>query len=822
MKSKIIQIFWKNLNVKLVFVYLIIAALCTGFVLLANYLFSDFRKHKEQYRLETQILLKTGNLVSHFYSLQEYANLFLVNKDASFLKTYQTEVNSFQQELEQILQFTNHEDENIFLNEILDLLYEKKIMLMRLHELFDDKTDIDILYKKIIGKIEGEIDDVIISRLEANSMAQNDTVWKKPKNFGQRLKEAFRPAGKRGKEIATINSAVFSDTTSQTTVVITPLIDSLYILIKDYQYQYDKKLGSIENELQILHSADQLITREITTLLLKLHQTMLLNVISLGEDYEKNVYDVLTWSTVGGGIALLVITTLIIFIFINLKTIRKTHEALRVEKLKTEEQMENRHQLLLAISHDIKTPLNALLGYLELWETLKLHPKQHKELHTMKYSGKYILALLNNLLEFTRLEQHKSQIIVENIEIKPFFMDILMMFQPMCIEKTNKLTYNINVDDHLQVLLDSLKLKQIVVNLISNAVKYCSKGEVQVNVETIQDPDFQLKITISDTGKGIPKEKIAMLFEPFTRIEQNSAGIEGSGLGLYVVKGLVDLMKGTIEIETEENQGTSVTFTIPCENVPESAQSMVSQKESLKIWVVEDDVVQLQVFVSMLEKLGHTTISSTNKEEFEETVEMYINNTIPIDFNLVFSDLEIGNLSGYDVLKKLKSFTDIPVICLSGSFEISKTELQEIGFHDFLEKPFTLNQLEKILASIHNPKDEIAPSLFSVNTLNKMFKNDKEKIIALLDTFASFLPNDIKELEQALEEGNLSLVQQIAHRILPFCKQIEASEVTPILIKIERFRKQRNICFEDLKPNIILLVVNLRKLLIQILHHHLE
>jgi signal transduction histidine kinase/response regulator of citrate/malate metabolism len=806
MKSRIVQLFSRNINTKLAFVLAIIVLLCTGFVLLTKNLFSDFKKQQEQYRHSTQVLLEIDNLVSQFYEIQEYGNLFLVQKDARYLNTYQTQIDTFQQKLEQIIHLIEHEDNTQYFSEITRLLQEKKIMLKRLQQLFVTKKDVDYLYQKISLKIEEELHKEFPLPEITMKMVQ-DTVWQEHKSFGQRLRDAFRSSKKRGKNISAINTLIIMDTVMQQSLEASALLDSLHNITQQYQHQYTTKIEKIEIELYALLTADQYITREITDLLLKLHEDMLLDVISLGEDYEKNAQQALMRSAITGIVALLLITAFIIFIFRNIKAIRVAYKVAALEKQKAEELMESRHQLLLAISHDIKTPLNALLGYLELWENEKLSTSQLREINTMQYSGKYMLALLNNLLEFTRLEQQKTQITQENIEIVPFFMEIMEMFQPLCNEKNNTLNYRMEVQHHPQILIDSLKLKQITVNLISNAVKYTTKGEIDVRVQEICEPNLHLKITISDTGKGIPKEKLATLFEPFTRVEKNSSGIEGSGLGLFVVKGLVELLGGIVEIQTEEDQGTSVSFTVPFENVLENVQPVISPVKPLKIWIIEDDATQLQVIASMLRKLGHTAITSATKEAFENQLQ-----TSEQNYDMVFTDLQMGDLNGYEVLQKIKFHSNLPVICLSGNAATSKTELQRIGFDDFLEKPFSIHQLEKILISIHHKKTDLPSNLFSLHTLYELFGNDKETIFELLNTFSKILPDDIQKLERAMTEENLFLAQQTAHKLLPFCKQINAKGVVPLLEKIDLSKKQTHIHFSDYKEEVSLLIINLKNL----------
>jgi len=810
MKSKIIKLFEISIKTKLVYICLIFILACIGFASITRSLFENFQKHQEQYRSSTHNLLEIGNLVTNFFEIQENGKQFLMRKDIGYLHTYQVQIDSFQFKLEQIVQLIKHKDDLLYLNSITTLLLEKKIILEELQQLFANKEVIDSLYNKISSRIEKEINKET-SKVDANAIMLQDTVWQKNKTFGERLRDAFRSNKKRNADIAAINTIVVNDSVIEKTMKVNHLLDSLRFVLQKQQNQYITKIENIENELYALLNADLIITKDITHLLLQFHEEMLLNVISLGDEFEGKTQLALRWSLLVGAIASLFIIIFILLIYRNVKVIRKTNVALAVEKQKTEELMESRHQMLLSISHDIKTPLNALLGYLELWENENFSPEQFRELSTMQYSGKYIMALLNNLLEFTRLEQQKSQISKENIEIVPFVMEIMEMFQPLCIEKNNKLNYVIDVEHNPQILMDTLKLKQILVNLISNAVKYTAQGEINVHVKEVCEPVLTLKVKVSDTGKGIPKEKLSTLFDAFTRVEKNSSGIEGTGLGLFVVKGLVDLLGGEIDIETEESRGTTVTFSIPFEPVLEITKPVDLPLKSLMIWVIEDDATQLQVIVSMLKKLGHTVITSANKNQF---VRVLNNMQQPPDFDVVFTDLEIGDFNGYEVLRKIKYYSNTPVICFSGTCTTSKAELQQTGFDDFLEKPFSMHQLEKILRNIIHQKTET--DFFSLHTLNEMFDNDKETVLSLLKKFTTSLPYDIQKFETALADENLALIQQTAHRLLPFCKQINAREVVPILEKIELSKKEDDVCFNNLKEEVTLLIIKLKKLLLKI------
>jgi signal transduction histidine kinase len=242
------------------------------------------------------------------------------------------------------------------------------------------------------------------------------------------------------------------------------------------------------------------------------------------------------------------------------KSLRQSRELSESKRI-TEELMQSRHQLLLSISHDVKAPLCSILSYLEFWEKDDLSAEEIRQLSSMQNSATHILNMLTNLLEFSRLEQKKTQIQNQTIEPIPLFLEIIDLFKPMADGKNLKFSYQFKNLDNCQITIDSLKLRQIVTNLISNAIKYTTQGEIQLFAELLSD-SAHLKIVVSDTGVGIPKEKLGTIFDPFLQFENRSANIEGSGFGLFVVKGLTDVLNGTISVESSE-KGTTFDVELP-------------------------------------------------------------------------------------------------------------------------------------------------------------------------------------------------------------------------------------------------------------------
>jgi len=306
-----------------------------------------------------------------------------------------------------------------------------------------------------------------------------------------------------------------------------------------------------------LLSADQQIGRDISAVLIQLHQTALDRVMEMMLQKDASTKQVLF----AGALAFLVVSGFIFIIYRDAqKNLRQSRE-LADAKRRTEELMQSRHQLLLSISHDIKAPLCSILSYLEFWDKDNLSTEEIRQLSSMQNSATHILDMLNNLLEFSRLEQKKTQIQNQCIEPIPLFLEIVDLFKPMATDKNLKLSYQFSGLDNCRITIDSLKLRQIVTNLISNAIKYTTQGEIKLCVELLSKPE-RLRITVSDTGIGIPKEKLHTIFDSFMQIENRPANVEGSGFGLFVVKGLTDVMNGKIAVKSSE-QGTTFEVELP-------------------------------------------------------------------------------------------------------------------------------------------------------------------------------------------------------------------------------------------------------------------
>ena len=251
---------------------------------------------------------------------------------------------------------------------------------------------------------------------------------------------------------------------------------------------------------------------------------------------------------------MVLILILITLIILDINRGRRNHNDLKKANQRTMEIMESRHKLLLSVSHDIKTPLNSIQGYLELMS-------QSSSVTAMKNASQHILSMLENLLEFSSIDQGKQHINLSDFSIQLLAQEIYEMFLPLANQKGLQLRVEA---PSLNICSDRVKLKQLIINLISNAIKYTPAGEVSLHITCDKDV---LAITIVDTGVVIPLEKQEQLFLPFIRLEEHHALASGTGLGLYVVKCILELLQGSITLNSQLGEGSSFTVQVPITHV---------------------------------------------------------------------------------------------------------------------------------------------------------------------------------------------------------------------------------------------------------------
>ena len=575
------------------------------------------------------------------------------------------------------------------------------------------------------------------------------------------------------------------------------ILSDLKILSEKASTEYRKRVKEYERKTAELITDDNHLSEEIAELLLDLNKEILESTVLEMGISEDVINENITASTYIAGAVLILIVVFVILILSDVNKgfrARKAAEKARAEaeeaQKKAEELMESRHKMLLTVSHDIKSPLASIIGNLELMD----NTGNEKEVASIQQSAEHILNLLNNLLEFSSLEQGRLQVEKSRFNVKALCSETASMFEPIALKKNLKFIVENNLSDNLQVNSDPLKLRQIIGNLISNAIKYTIEGHIEfkANLE-----DGQLAFRVEDSGIGIPPDKLDEIFKPFVRTDSGSKLSEGSGYGLSVVKGLVDLMEGSIDVASEVGKGSQFTVRIPVETsiaemagdtikgqTQNASTEMVAQQ---RILVIDDDDTLLTVVSNMIEKLGHQVQICRSKNDIDEALRD------TTTFDSVLTDREMGAISGNTILSLFKQANPKkPVYLMTARVDYDIEKASKEGFDGFLPKPFKIKDLESIFGR-HASKDEVTLPDTETNfadfpELCDMMGGEEVAIRGVLTVFASSTADNLVALNECLETDDFIRAHELCHKMLPMFIQLQQDDAVPFLSKMNELR----------------------------------
>lgn len=389
-------------------------------------------------------------------------------------------------------------------------------------------------------------------------------------------------------------------------------------------------------------------------------------------------------------------------------------EALRQEKIKGEKANEAKSIFLFNMSHDIRTPMNAIVGYSQLMKKELTNPKLVHYQEMIEQSSKLLLSIINNVLDMARVESGKMEL-DENFEVVGNVSQLVCSaFAAEASRKNIELHENVNVE-HKYVIVDSTKMQEILSNLISNAIKYTPEGgKVLIDVQELpydKEGYVLIQTKVTDTGIGMSEEFLPSLFDLFTR-ERNTtlSKIPGTGLGMAIVKNFVDLMNGSIEVESKLGKGSTFTITIPHKladkdytyrNIESSNECDIDFKGK-RILLAEDNELNAEITTTILSKMGFEVKVVEDGILCVNEIQRQPANT----YDLILMDIQMPNMDGYKAthcIRHLSQFekANIPIIAMSANaFEEDKKKAFDAKMNDYITKPIDFQKMEVVLKYI--------------------------------------------------------------------------------------------------------------------------
>ena len=479
----------------------------------------------------------------------------------------------------------------------------------------------------------------------------------------------------------------------------------------------------------------------------------------------------------------------------NITAKKQMEQFWKSEKERALENSKLKSDFLASMSHEIRTPMNAVLGLTTLLKETNLNSDQKDYVVTIQRSAKSLLTLINDILDHSKIEAGKLDITNAPFSLKSLAHEIADNFKPMVMEKNIELKLNFTELNHETFNSDANRIRQIMINLIGNAVKFTKQGHVELQFIS-EGPNT--KVVVKDTGSGMTPVEVSHLFQKYFQTK-NGQSVGGTGLGLNICKQLVDLLNGEIGVTSELGKGTQFWFSLPLE-VCELAtpDATVMDAESLLftnqfqglVLIAEDSTVNQKVITNYLSKLGLQSVIANNGEE---AVKMY--QTHHPDLILMDSNMPVMN--GLEATKKIvelqsqnPDFKKTPIVGLSADVRQANFDNNiQAGMAAFLTKPIELNKLVALLKQYFTATIATASQ---IEKIKHLMVGDQLLIEILLQDFATQAPEKISQMGELLASKNLTELYQVSHGLKSAAAELDAHELYQILATIEQLADEND------------------------------
>ena len=678
-------------------------------------------------------------------------------------------------------------------------------------------TPTDQIYQEQLDSLIAQQDSLLSTphiRRKVITHHNSYTIHHKKKGFFKRLADVFAPGKEDSTQVSNVIQEEYTDTLDE---VYSP-IDTISSMITGIQHKVfqtrQKETERLNTRISSLRVIGSGLSQRVNQLLENIEhdeQEAARTKLMQEEEIRKEAAETMAKIAIAAFVLVLVFS-----IVIARDITRNNHYRRELEKAKSyaENLLVAREKLMLTITHDIKAPAGSIIGYIDLLIRLVNDRRQQFYLSNMKSSAQHLLALVTSLLDYHRLEAGKMDLHPVAFNPHELLTDIYNSFLPLAEKKQLQLDFKEKLPETLTLEGDPFRIRQIVENLLSNALKFTAAGGITLQAEYHGN---QFVFCVSDTGCGMTASEQERIFKEFTRLS-SAQGQEGFGLGLSITRKLVELLLGRIDIESAPGKGSTFKVSMPLPSIspkpaPGSKEPAITlPKIHLRIAIIDDDRIQMHLTEAMLhnaaEEVKGFKVEAVCCEQPEELIEQLKNRT----FDLVFTDIQMPAMNGFELLHHLRNQNfaqaqSIPVIAITARGDMNENDFQQKGFAGMLQKPFNQSELKKVVKNALNHltvSDNIPDTLpvqknthetsphtdqpYNFSPLTAFSEDDPEAAKEILRTFAQETQKNMEKLQTAISNKDMEALCATAHKMLPTFLMIEAQKAIPLLKWLEQQR----------------------------------
>lgn len=796
-----------------------------GYILLVGLLIGAFTYTMQQMNLlTTPTSLRdqldhrrhiTHRIISQLYDAESIGQTLRtgkLNEYYHYLKAMK-EVNASIDTLETILTDTLQQAR---LDTVRTLLQNKQWNMYAVLEAMRN-TPTDQIYQEQLDSLIAQQDSLLSTphiRRKVITHHNSYTIHHKKKGFFKRLADVFAPGKEDSTQVSNVIQEEYTDTLDE---VYSP-IDTISSMITGIQHKVfqtrQKETEMLNTRISSLRVIGSGLSQRVNQLLENIEhdeQEAARTKLMQEEEIRKEAAETMAKIAIAAFVLVLVFS-----IVIARDITRNNHYRRELEKAKSyaENLLVAREKLMLTITHDIKAPAGSIIGYIDLLIRLVNDRRQQFYLSNMKSSAQHLLALVTSLLDYHRLEAGKMDLHPVAFNPHELLTDIYNSFLPLAEKKQLQLDFKEKLPETLTLEGDPFRIRQIVENLLSNALKFTAAGGITLQAEYHGN---QFMFCVSDTGCGMTASEQERIFKEFTRLS-SAQGQEGFGLGLSITRKLVELLLGRIDIESAPGKGSTFKVSMPLPSIspkpaPGSKEPAITlPKIHLRIAIIDDDRIQMHLTEAMLhnaaEEVKGFKVETVCCEQPEELIEQLKNRT----FDLVFTDIQMPAMNGFELLHHLRNQNfaqaqSIPVIAITARGDMNENDFLQKGFAGMLQKPFNQPELKKVVKNalphltvsdnipdtspVQKEAHETSPHTdqpYNFSPLTAFSEDDPEAAKEILRTFAQETQKNMEKLQTAISNKDMEALCATAHKMLPTFLMIEAQKAIPMLKWLEQQR----------------------------------